>query len=247
LPDVFIEQVRDLKVGELAPAVLHTGAGFHVLQLIEKRNATSVPMGQTRARHILLRPSKELSRDAALRQLAEFKKQIQSAYNDRIRVVARAFYQSHKILFATPEEFEAFKKKYEVVQKKYQERLRTGKTNVSGFEKPPLEFEVIKSGYLKGLKNKSVPSDDLGNQLQEDFRSLADYLATQNENASKNAFTREEKENYWYLANVSAGFWVRRSIDGTEKQFFDILTRLLEIYDAEWLNEQKLLDTQPSQ
>jgi peptidyl-prolyl cis-trans isomerase SurA len=49
-----------------------------VLQLIEKRNATSVPMGQTRARHILLRPSKELSRDAALRQLAEFKKQIQT-------------------------------------------------------------------------------------------------------------------------------------------------------------------------
>ena len=78
LPEVFIEQVRDLKAGELAPAVLRTGAGFHVLQLIEKRNATSVPMGQTRARHILLRPSKELSRDAALRQLAEFKKQIQT-------------------------------------------------------------------------------------------------------------------------------------------------------------------------
>lgn len=78
LPDVFIEQVRDLKAGEPAPAVLRTGAGFHVLQLIEKRNATSVPMVQTRARHILLRPSKELSRDAALRQLAEFKKQIQT-------------------------------------------------------------------------------------------------------------------------------------------------------------------------
>ena len=78
LPDVFIGQVRDLKPGELAPAVLRTGAGFHVLQLIEKRSATSVPMGQTRARHILLRPSKELGRDAALRQLAEFKKQIQA-------------------------------------------------------------------------------------------------------------------------------------------------------------------------
>ena len=78
LPDVFIEQVRNLRAGELAPAVLRTGAGFHVLQLLEKRAATSVPMGQTRARHILLRPSKELSRDAALRQMAELKKQIQA-------------------------------------------------------------------------------------------------------------------------------------------------------------------------
>ncbi len=179
----------------------------------------------------------------------EFKNQIQLAYNDRIRVVARAFYQSHKILFATPEEFEAFKKKYEVVQKKYQELLRTRKTNEERFVQAPLKFKVIKSKYLKLLndKSESVPSNKLSYELQEDFRSLADYLATQNENASKNAFKREEKENYWYLANVSGGFWVRRSIDGTEKQFFDILTKLLEIYDAEWLNEQKLLDTQPSQ
>ncbi len=172
-----------------------------------------------------------------------FKQQIQSAYNERIRVVARAFYQTHKILFATPEEFEAFKKKYEVVQKIYQERLRTGEINEPRFDRTPLEFEVIKREYQDHIKNESVPAKDVGDKLQENFKWLADYLATQNENS----FEGEERAHYWYLAKVSGGFWVRRSIDGTEQQFFDILTQLLEIYDSKWLSEQKLLDTNPSQ
>jgi hypothetical protein len=162
-----------------------------------------------------------------------FKQQIQSAYNERIRVVARAFYQTHKILFATPEEFEAFKKKYEVVQKINEQR----------FDRTPLEFEVIKREYQDHIKNESVPAEDVGDKLQENFRWLADYLATQNENS----FEGEERDHYWYLAIVSGGFWVRRSIDGTEEKFFDILTQLLEIYDSKWLSEQKLLDTNPSQ
>ena len=78
LPDVFLDQVRNLKPGELAPSLLRTGAGFHVLQLVERRSPSMVPMTQTRARHILLRPSNQLSREVALRRLAEFKQQIQS-------------------------------------------------------------------------------------------------------------------------------------------------------------------------
>lgn len=78
LPDVFLAQVSRLKAGELAPGVLRTGAGFHVLQLIERRGATTVNLTQTRSRHILLRPSNQLSRDAAIRRLNDFKRQIQS-------------------------------------------------------------------------------------------------------------------------------------------------------------------------
>ena len=78
LPDVFVEKVQGLKAGDIAPEVLRTGAGFHVLQLIERRSPTSVPMAQTRASHILLRPAKDLSRDAALQRLAEFRQQILS-------------------------------------------------------------------------------------------------------------------------------------------------------------------------
>jgi peptidyl-prolyl cis-trans isomerase SurA len=76
LPDVFMEVVRPLKSGEVAPTLLRTGAGFHVLKLVEKRDAGGLAIQQTRARHILLRPSPQLPQDAALRRLAEFKRQI---------------------------------------------------------------------------------------------------------------------------------------------------------------------------
>ncbi|MES2888615.1 MAG: peptidylprolyl isomerase [Pseudomonadota bacterium] len=78
LPDVFVEQVRNLQPGEVAPNLLRTGAGFHVLQLVGQRSASALPMTQTRARHILLRPSNQLSREAAVRRLGELRQQIQS-------------------------------------------------------------------------------------------------------------------------------------------------------------------------
>ena len=80
LPDVFVEFVRALKVGDVAPTLLRSGAGFHVLKLIERSQgvAAGFTVPQTRARHILLRPSAQLSQEAAGRRLAEFKAQIAS-------------------------------------------------------------------------------------------------------------------------------------------------------------------------
>jgi peptidyl-prolyl cis-trans isomerase SurA len=78
LPDVFVEQVRTLKPGELAPTILRTGAGFHALKLLERRDAGAFSVTQTRTRHILLRPSPQLSQEAAVRRLADFKRQIVS-------------------------------------------------------------------------------------------------------------------------------------------------------------------------
>lgn len=78
LPDVFVETVRPLKVGEVAPALLRTGAGFHLLKLVDKREGDAFRIQQTRARHILLRPSAQLSAEAAQRRLAGFKQQIES-------------------------------------------------------------------------------------------------------------------------------------------------------------------------
>ncbi|MEO8154079.1 MAG: peptidylprolyl isomerase [Rhizobacter sp.] len=76
LPDVFVDAVRPLKAGEFSPALLRTGAGFHVLKLIERTEAGALSVTQTRARHILLRPSPQLSQEAAARRLIEFKRQI---------------------------------------------------------------------------------------------------------------------------------------------------------------------------
>ena len=76
LPDVFVAHVRDLQPGDVAPTLLRTGAGFHALKLLEKREGTAFTVAQTRARHILLRPSPQLSAQAAARRLAEFKQQV---------------------------------------------------------------------------------------------------------------------------------------------------------------------------
>jgi peptidyl-prolyl cis-trans isomerase SurA len=76
LPDVFVEAVRPLKAGEISPTLLRTGAGFHILRLVERSEAGALSITQTRARHILLRVSPQLSQEAAARRLVEFKRQI---------------------------------------------------------------------------------------------------------------------------------------------------------------------------
>ncbi|HET7795450.1 MAG TPA: peptidylprolyl isomerase [Rhizobacter sp.] len=76
LPDVFLDAVRPLKAGQVSPAVLRTGAGFHILKLLERNEAGALSITQTRARHILLRISPQWTQDAASRRLLEFKRQI---------------------------------------------------------------------------------------------------------------------------------------------------------------------------
>ncbi len=78
LPDVFVEVVRKLNAGDVAPELLRTGAGFHLLKLVDKREGDAFRITQTRARHILLRPSAQLSAEAAQRRLAGFRQQIES-------------------------------------------------------------------------------------------------------------------------------------------------------------------------
>jgi peptidyl-prolyl cis-trans isomerase SurA len=76
LPDVFVETVRPLKPGEISPTLLKSGAGFHVLKLLARSEGAAFSVQQTRARHILLRVSPQLSAEAAGRRLADFKRQI---------------------------------------------------------------------------------------------------------------------------------------------------------------------------
>lgn len=78
LPDLFVATVQGLKPGEIAPEPVRSGAGFHVLKLIDRKEGGLITFDQSRARHILLRPSPELSPEAAARRLVQFKRDIQS-------------------------------------------------------------------------------------------------------------------------------------------------------------------------
>ncbi|MEY4675773.1 MAG: hypothetical protein RLZZ470_280 [Pseudomonadota bacterium] len=78
-PSLFADAVQPLAPGGIT-GPLRSGAGFHVLKLLERRNANAMPttVTQTRARHILLRPGGKLSQDAARAQLTSYKKQIET-------------------------------------------------------------------------------------------------------------------------------------------------------------------------
>lgn len=78
LPDVFVAAVRPLDPGAVSPTLLRSGAGFHVIKLVAKEEAGSFSITQTRARHVLLRASPQVSQAAAMTRLADLKRQIQA-------------------------------------------------------------------------------------------------------------------------------------------------------------------------
>jgi peptidyl-prolyl cis-trans isomerase SurA len=89
LPALFVNATRALGVGDVA-GPLRSPAGFHVLKLLDKRQA-GLPdafVVQTRARHILLRPTPQLSAQAAAEQLGRYRQQIaqgQASFADLAR------------------------------------------------------------------------------------------------------------------------------------------------------------------
>jgi peptidyl-prolyl cis-trans isomerase SurA len=77
-PQLFTDAVRMLEPG--AMTIVRSGAGLHVLRLIDKRYA-GAPMTsvvQTRVSHILLRPTAAMSEQAAIARLEDFRQRIQT-------------------------------------------------------------------------------------------------------------------------------------------------------------------------
>jgi peptidyl-prolyl cis-trans isomerase SurA len=82
-PPLFVDAVGSLPVGGVAGPV-RSGAGFHLLKLLDKKQAGDQlsTITQTRARHILLKPSPRLSEGQARQRLVEFKRRIEAGQAD---------------------------------------------------------------------------------------------------------------------------------------------------------------------
>ena len=82
-PTLFIDAAKDLKVGEITGPI-RSGAGFHILKLLEKQlpNSNSFAITQTNPRHILLRTGPALTESAAKTKLLDLKKRIESRAAD---------------------------------------------------------------------------------------------------------------------------------------------------------------------
>jgi len=82
-PPLFLEATHNLAVGEVS-ALVRSGAGFHILKVLEKKSAglPAMTVMQSRVRHILLRVSPQLSESAARDKLNEFKKSVAAGQAD---------------------------------------------------------------------------------------------------------------------------------------------------------------------
>jgi peptidyl-prolyl cis-trans isomerase SurA len=78
MPDAFVEATRTIQPGQVAPELLRTGAGFHILKLLERSDVAVGRVTQTRARHVLLRTSPQLTAEVASKRLADYRKQIEA-------------------------------------------------------------------------------------------------------------------------------------------------------------------------
>lgn len=79
LPDLFVKAVAGLNPGDISPSLIVSEAGYHVLKLIERQAAGDANVvTETRARHILLRPSDRLQPEQIAQRLAEAKRAIQA-------------------------------------------------------------------------------------------------------------------------------------------------------------------------
>jgi peptidyl-prolyl cis-trans isomerase SurA len=88
LPDLFVEATKGLKAGELTAQPVKSGAGFHIIKVLERRAGEAHRVTQTRARHILLRTSAQASAQDAARRLEDLKRQIEAGQR-RFEDVAR--------------------------------------------------------------------------------------------------------------------------------------------------------------
>ncbi|HEX6265877.1 MAG TPA: peptidylprolyl isomerase [Burkholderiales bacterium] len=77
LPALFAEALRAMKGGDVSE-VLRSPAGFHVLKLLERRDAGGgdAPVTQTRVRHILIRTNEVVSESEARRRLEDIRERV---------------------------------------------------------------------------------------------------------------------------------------------------------------------------
>jgi peptidyl-prolyl cis-trans isomerase SurA len=82
-PPLFVQATQSLRDGGISE-VVRSGAGFHIIKVLEKRQGgmPGVNITQSRARHILLRPGPQLSESAARERLADFRRRVQAGQAD---------------------------------------------------------------------------------------------------------------------------------------------------------------------
>jgi peptidyl-prolyl cis-trans isomerase SurA len=75
MPTLFADAVQSIDKGELVGPI-RSGAGFHILKVMDIRGQETVEIEEVSARHILIQPSVILSNEKARNMLSQFRQQV---------------------------------------------------------------------------------------------------------------------------------------------------------------------------
>jgi peptidyl-prolyl cis-trans isomerase SurA len=94
LPQLFVDGAQGIGSNQMIPRVLQSGAGFHVIKVIDRKgalaaNVQNIVVTQTQARHILLRHRPGVTDLEAQRRLNGFKDQIRVKASDFVQVAKK--------------------------------------------------------------------------------------------------------------------------------------------------------------
>ena len=87
LPQLFVDGAQGIGANQMIPRILQSGAGFHIIKVLDRKgalsvNAQNIVVTQTQARHILLRHRPGVTDLEAQRRLNGFKDQIKVKASD---------------------------------------------------------------------------------------------------------------------------------------------------------------------
>ena len=88
LPQIFVDATNDVSVGALVPRVIQTGAGFHILKILDRKNSANSSTGssksdsifitQNEVSQIMLLMKQGVNEDDLVRKLRTFRDQIRA-------------------------------------------------------------------------------------------------------------------------------------------------------------------------
>jgi hypothetical protein len=98
--------------------------------------------------------------------------------------------------------------------------------------------EAIKEGYLAEIADWNDTKESWESPsfyLQEAFRPFADELSGEWDES----YIEGGSSYDWYEAVTCPGFWLRRTLDGTADEFYELLELTLNTFDPAFLLENK--------
>ena len=77
LPDLFVDGVKGVAVGQFTPQALRSAAGLHILKVIDRQQGDPFKLSQSRVRHILLRLSDRAQAAQVSRRMEDLRRQVE--------------------------------------------------------------------------------------------------------------------------------------------------------------------------